>query len=111
MAQNNKGSLNSVLHDSEGRQILPKTTANNVYIDENTTLKDIVEQLKSGVGILPIASADSLGVVKVGKGLKIEDDGTLNCTAGGSISGVADRTMSLIGNIGLAGKATYLKEE
>ena len=45
-------------------------------------------------GNLPIASADTLGGVKIGENLSITEDGVLSSTASGDVSGSGDNTFT-----------------
>ena len=45
-------------------------------------------------GNLPIASADTLGAVKIGENLSITEDGVLSSTASGDVSGSGDNTFT-----------------
>lgn len=50
-----------------------------------TTLKNYADtEISTHEYTLPIASADTLGGIKVGANLSISEDGTLTCSAGGS---------------------------
>lgn len=78
------------LEDVNGEQILPITRANNVFVSDAETLDEVLKRIaQSGAGgayVLPVASATSIGGIKVGNGLEITEDGTLNCTASGGVS-------------------------
>ena len=43
----------------------------------------VMDEIKNKQSVVPIASKDELGVIKVGKNLEITEDGTLNAKAGG----------------------------
>ena len=43
----------------------------------------VMDEIKNKQSTVPIASAETAGIVKVGKNLEIEEDGTLNAKAGG----------------------------
>lgn len=83
-------SKNVVLTNSDNEQILPITTSENVFTSPTETLKETLERIaKSGSGgayVLQPASATSLGGIKVGAGLEITEDGTLNCVVSGGVS-------------------------
>ena len=84
-------SRNVILTDVNEEQILPITTSENVFLNPDMTLREYIEHLNAGGSryILPVATADTLGGVKVGAGLAIADDGTLYVTATGvSYAGV-----------------------
>ena len=49
---------------------------------------------KGGLTNLPIASADTLGAVKIGENLSITEDGVLSSTASGDVSGSGDNTFT-----------------
>ena len=49
---------------------------------------------KGGLANLPIASADTLGAVKIGENLSITEDGVLSSTASGDVSGSGDNTFT-----------------
>ena len=78
------------LEDANGEQILPITRANNVFVSDAETLDEVLRRIaQSGSGgayVLPVASASSIGGIKVGNGLEITEDGTLNCVVKGGIS-------------------------
>lgn len=78
------------LEDVNGEQILPITRANNVFVSDAETLDEVLKRIaQSGAGgayVLPVASTTTLGGIKVGKGLEITEDGTLNCTVAGGVS-------------------------
>lgn len=50
--------------------------------------------VKGGLTELPIASADTLGAVKIGENLSITEDGVLSSTASGDVSGSGDNTFT-----------------
>ena len=67
--------------------------ADKVEINESMNLAEkIVEidnkinNIEVGIYELPIASEETLGGVKIGNGLEIMEDGTLNCTMKGGVS-------------------------
>lgn len=78
-------SRNVILTDVNEEQILPITTSENVFLNPDMTLREYIEHLNAGGSafVLPVATADRLGGVKVGAGLAIADDGTLYVTASG----------------------------
>ena len=49
---------------------------------------------KGGLTNLPIASADTLGAVKIGENLSITEDGVLSSTASGDVSASGDNTFT-----------------
>ena len=49
---------------------------------------------EKGLTELPIASADTLGAVKIGENLSITEDGVLSSTASGDVSGSGDNTFT-----------------
>ena len=49
---------------------------------------------EGGLKELPIASADTLGAVKIGENLSITEDGVLSSTASGDVSGSGDNTFT-----------------
>ena len=78
-------SNNVVLTDVNEEQIMPITTSENVFVNPDMTLKEFLETLNAGGSayILPVATPDTLGGIKVGDGLAMSEDGTLSCTVKG----------------------------
>lgn len=78
--------------------------ADKVEINESMNLAEkIVEidnkisDIEVGIYELPIASEETLGGVKIGEGLEIMEDGTLNCTMKGGVSYMAlDNTSGIL---------------
>lgn len=62
----------------------PDDAANKQYVDN--TKKDITDAIAAGSG-LPIASTETLGIVRVGANLSISEDGTLSANSGGTGEG------------------------
>lgn len=58
---------------------------------KNAATGEVVDQfnIEDGEGSIPIASADTLGGIKVGENLTIEADGTLNAQGGGTDVGLS----------------------
>lgn len=84
------------LRDKLQNIVYPQTHAKAVAIDDTDTLDDLNKKLLRAedllnvedlpVSELPIATTESLGIIKVGTGLAIDPDGTLYATG----SAVAD---------------------
>ena len=66
-----------------------KVDGTSVIVNENGTISAV----GGGTGDIPIASATTLGGIKVGKNLTIDENGTLNAT-GGSGTAIDDATTS-----------------
>ena len=66
----------------------------SVKITQNidTSLTELTT--KGGIAGLPIASADTLGGVKIGENLSITEDGVLSSTAGGGVLASGDNTFT-----------------
>ena len=66
----------------------------SVKITQNaeTSLTELTT--KGGIAGLPIASADTLGGVKIGENLSITEDGVLSSTASGDVSASGDNTFT-----------------
>ena len=66
----------------------------SVKITQNidTSLTELTT--KGGLTELPIASADTLGAVKIGENLSITEDGVLSSTAGGDVSANGNNTFT-----------------
>lgn len=62
--------------------------ANNMGLDALTALvKNLIEQQMPAPYVLPTASAETLGGVKVGEGLQISEEGVLSSSGGGNEAG------------------------
>lgn len=67
----------------------------SVKITQNTDTSLTELTTKGGIADLPIASADTLGGVKIGENLSITEDGVLSSIAGGGdVSGSGDNTFT-----------------
>lgn len=95
--------------------------ADRYYVDEQisnseTTTKEYIDEqisnIETGGGIteIPIASATTLGGIKVGANLTIDEDGTLNATASGSSGGEGGNTIA-IDNLPIGAVVAYDGEE
>lgn len=73
-----------------------KSGENIKTINGNSILGEGNIEIESGVAEIPIASADTLGGIKVGTNLSITDDGTLNAIASSSGSGADDVPINTI---------------
>ena len=65
-----------------GNEVEEKDYATKEYVEEQISNIEITDKYE-----LPIASQDTLGGIKVGANLTIDEDGTLNATASGSGEG------------------------
>lgn len=66
----------------------------SVKIVQNTENSLTELTVKGGLTDLPIASADTLGAVKIGENLSITADGVLSSTASGDVSGSGNNTFT-----------------
>ena len=71
--------------------VSPDSSVKIVQNAENSLTELTVE---GGLKELPIASADTLGAVKIGENLSITEDGVLSSTASGDVSGSGDNTFT-----------------
>ena len=83
----------SQLADALSQYLVSPNGSIKIVQNADTSLTELTVQ--GGLTDVPIASADTLGVVKIGENLSITEDGVLSSTAGGGdVSGSGDNTFT-----------------
>lgn len=66
------------LKDADGEKFAPKTLGTQVVTENGDNLEGIVNNLSYTVNNITTASEDKLGLVKVGSGLNINNEGVVS---------------------------------
>ena len=83
----------SQLADALSRYLVSPNNSVRIVQNTDTSLTELT--VVGGLTDVPIASADTLGVVKIGENLSITEDGVLSSTAGGGdVSASGDNTFT-----------------
>ena len=83
----------SQLADALSKYLVSPNNSVKIIQNADTSLTELT--VVGGLTDIPIASADTLGVVKVGENLSITEDGVLSSTAGGGdVSAAGDNTFT-----------------
>lgn len=82
----------SQLADALSQYLVSPDGSVKIVQNENSSLTELTAE--KGLTELPIASADTLGAVKIGENLSITEDGVLSSTASGDVSGSGDNTFT-----------------
>ena len=83
----------SQLADALSKYLVSPNHSVNIVQNADTSLTELT--VVGGLTDVPIASSDTLGVVKIGENLSITEDGVLSSTAGGGdVSGSGDNTFT-----------------
>lgn len=83
----------SQLADTLSKYLVSPDGSVKIVQNADTSLTELTVEGGSS-GNLPIASADTLGGVKIGKNLSITEDGVLSSTASGDVSASGDNTFT-----------------
>ena len=91
------------------------TGSGNAIVDAsftNRTLSLTKGNIQSGgISEIPIASSTQLGGIKVGDGLEVEEDGTLNCVDPGSVSWNSITDKPAFANVATSGSYNDLSDK
>ena len=82
----------SQLADALSKYLVSPDGSDKITQNIDTSLTELTT--KGGLTELPIASADTLGAVKIGENLSITKDGVLSSTASGDVSASGDNTFT-----------------
>lgn len=83
----------SQLADALSQYLVSPDGSVKIVQNAETSLTELTT-IGGGLTELPIASADTLGAVKIGENLSITEDGILSSTASGDVSGSGDNTFT-----------------
>ena len=83
----------SQLADALSQYLVSPNGSVKIVQNADTSLTELTVEGGSS-GDLPIASADTLGAVKIGENLSITEDGVLSSTASGDVSGSGNNTFT-----------------